>query len=121
MRILTSPAAGIFSRAFAVKGATVTGADISPELIKSRGTFSEEVNYLVASADKRTELKEKSFDAITIVLASKYQNLDGTFAECRRVLNTGGRLLPCLESSGVQNSQKSEWGFDDTAHTIPTR
>ncbi|MEK7170532.1 MAG: class I SAM-dependent methyltransferase [Patescibacteria group bacterium] len=106
---------GYFSRAFAAKGAGVTGADISPELIKKAREHSpKEINYLVAPADKLTGLKEKSFDAVTIVLAlQNIQNLDGTLAECRRVLDKCGRLLLVLNHPAFRIPKKSEWGFDE--------
>jgi len=106
---------GYFSRAFAAKGAKVTGADISSELIaKAREYSSGNITYLTAPADKLIGLKEKSFDAVTIVLAlQNIQNLDGTLVECRRVLDKGGRLLLVLNHPAFRIPKKSEWGFDE--------
>ncbi|KKW11074.1 MAG: hypothetical protein UY50_C0021G0008 [Parcubacteria group bacterium GW2011_GWA2_49_9] len=110
---------GYFSRAFAGKGALVTGADISPELIKKAREHSpKEITYVVASADTLTTLKEKSFDVVTVVLAlQNIQHLDGTLAECRRVLDKGGRLLLVLNHPAFRIPKKSEWGFDEAKHT----
>ena len=106
---------GYFSRAFAEKGALVVGADISPELIKKAQAHSpKEIQYLVASADNLGLLKDKSFDAVVIVLAlQNIANIDGTLSESRRLLDAGGRLLLVLNHPAFRVPKQSEWGFDE--------
>lgn len=95
---------GYFARAFAENGATVTGCDVSAELIelaraplpsRRRPTALEPTKVLspvsssqfhVASSDKLLFAADSTVDIITIVLAlQNIENLSGTLAECSRV------------------------------------
>ena len=105
---------GFFSRAFAEAGATVTGADISPELIKiAQENSPKNIHFIVASADTLTGIVSGSFTKVSIVLAlQNITNLKGTIAECSRVLKPGGKLYVVLNHPTFRVPQKSDWGYD---------
>jgi ubiquinone/menaquinone biosynthesis C-methylase UbiE len=108
---------GFFSREFAKKGALVTGADISAELIAEAKKLSpKEITYYVTSADRLSFAKDGSFDAVTIVLAiQNIENMVGTFAEATRVLRMGGRLLLVVMHPAFRVPEHASWGFDEAA------
>jgi ubiquinone/menaquinone biosynthesis C-methylase UbiE len=112
---------GFFSRQFFEAGAVIDGCDISSELIgiAKQTTVSVELtkrlNFAVAPADK-LPYKNAEFDTATIVLAlQNIENLQGTIAECARVLKKGGRLFIVLNHPAFRIPKHSSWGFDDSA------
>lgn len=110
---------GFFARAFHKAGANVSGADISAELIEMARKHSEsEIEYQVASSDKLATFEDKSFDAITIVLAlQNIENLAGTLAETSRLLCDGGRLIVVLNHPAFRIPKHSSWVWDEDEKT----
>ena len=109
---------GYFSRAFAEKGATVIGYDISKELIelakKHSSKESKGIEYYAAPADNLSFVKNASTDAAVIILAiQNIENIAGTFAECARTLKFGGRLLVVLNHPAFRIPGRSSWEWDE--------
>lgn len=111
---------GYFSRAFAEKGATVTGCDISKELIDVAKTREpQNISYYAAPAEALpSETGSREFDVAVIVLA--LQNIEGlsqAFAEASRVLKSGGRFVIVLNHPAFRIPKKSSWEWDATTST----
>jgi ubiquinone/menaquinone biosynthesis C-methylase UbiE len=105
---------GFFAREFSAAGATVVGADVSVELVALAAERMPEIRFLVAPADNLNGVADSSFDAVTIILAiQNIENLGETFAECSRILKTGGRLLLVLNHPAFRIPKKTAWGFDE--------
>ncbi len=110
---------GYFAREFAQAGARVVGADIAQKLITEAKKLSPKtIQYYVAPADNLNFAKSGSFDAATIVLAvQNIKNIDGAFAEAKRVLKPGGRLVLVLMHPAFRIPGRTHWGFDDATNT----
>lgn len=110
---------GYFSRAFAKIGARVTGVDNSKKLIElAKKTASKNEEYYAWSADDLRSLKDASFDKATVVLTiQNIDNIHQVFAECRRVLKTGGRLYLVMNHPAFRIPKASDWGYDETTQT----
>ncbi len=105
---------GFFTREYAKSCAVVVGADISKELIEQAHALSPEIPFHVDPAHKLAFAKDKSFDAATIVLAiQNIENIDAVFAEAKRVLVPGGRLVLVMMHPAFRIPQRSAWGWDD--------
>lgn len=106
---------GYFSRAFHKKGASVSGCDISKELIQiAKENSSPEIEYFVAPSDNLKTVEPKSMDTVTIVLAlQNIEKLSETFRECARVLKVGGRLVFVLNHPAFRIPKRSSWGWDE--------
>ncbi len=106
---------GFFSRAYAAAGAAVVGADISRELIaRARELSPKSIAYHVAPAHRLAFAKDGEFDAAVVVLAiQNIENLSDVFAEARRVLSPGGRLVLVMMHPAFRIPKRSAWGWDD--------
>lgn len=106
---------GFFSREFAAAGAEVVASDLAQSLITHAKKLSgKTVQYYVAPADNLNFTKSGLFDAATIVLAiQNIKNIDGTFAEAKRVLKPGGKLVMVLMHPAFRIPGHSSWGFDE--------
>ncbi len=109
---------GFFSHAFAAHGATVTGVDISPELIEiARKHAGHTEDFYISSADNLSKFKEKSFDASACVLAMQnIEKMPQTLKEVGRILKEKGKLVLVLNHPSFRIPGKSAWGFDDKAN-----
>lgn len=107
---------GFFSRALAEKGASVLGADISPELIKfAQSKAGTNEKYFVIPADKMAdEITSNKFDKALIVLAlQNIENLNGAVMQIARALKKEGKLFIVLNHPSFRNPKKADWGFDE--------
>jgi len=106
---------GFFSRAFADKGATVVGADISKELIGlARKHPSQRVSFDVAPADELAFAADASFDKAVIVLAlQNIENFGGALNAASRILKKGGRLFLVLNHPAFRVPKNSTWEWDE--------
>ncbi|MBI4311440.1 MAG: class I SAM-dependent methyltransferase [Chloroflexi bacterium] len=109
---------GVVSRALAKAGAEVTGVDLSPSLVRAaRERSGKAARYLVGDArDLRQVLPEAGvFD--TAVCALAVENIDPVepvFAECSRLLRTGGRLVVVTVHPAFRIPRQSNWGWDES-------
>jgi len=106
---------GYFARAFAENGATVFANDISPELIAAakKHASKKEVTYHVASSDSLSFMADASSDVVTIILAlQNIENIQGTMAECARVLKPGGKIVLVLNHPSFRIPQNSSWQWE---------
>ena len=112
---------GYFSRAFHQNGAKVIGYDISKELIslaleqeKKRKEGEEKIQFHVTPADSLPFLQNGTMDVVTILLAiQNIENVEGVFAECSRVLKSGGRMVLVINHPAFRIPQRSDWGWDE--------
>ena len=105
---------GFFAREFAKSGAKVLGADISPELIAKAKKAGGPILYKVTPANKLTFAKDKEFTAVVCVLAlQNIEDIKAVFAEVRRTLAPGGRLVVVLNHPAFRVLKRSSWGFDE--------
>ncbi|MEK7646188.1 MAG: methyltransferase domain-containing protein [Patescibacteria group bacterium] len=108
---------GYFARAFAEKGAEVTGADIAQELI----TFAQKnspasIQYHATPADKLGFAQNASFNKAVIVLAlQNIERLQETLAEAARVLKPGARLHIVLNHPAFRIPGNSSWAWDEAS------
>lgn len=105
---------GFFSGEFSMKGALVTGVDISPELISIAKRKYPAVDFFVSSAENLSFLESGFFDKITITLAiQNIENIKKVFDECYRVLKKDGELFIVMNHPAFRIPKKSFWGFDE--------
>ncbi len=117
---------GFFAREFAKMGPKVIGIDIAEELIlfakkatalggaTPTGGKVQNLEFFVTPADHIPMIKNKSVDAVTIILAlQNIENMAGVFAECSRVLKADGRLLLVLNHPAFRVPKASDWGWDE--------
>lgn len=107
---------GFFAREFAKTGARVIGVDVASELITFAKKNVPSAAFHVAPADAMPFVKTGSVSAATIILAlQNIENVDGVFAECRRVLALGGRLLLVMNHPAFRIPHHSAWQFEGSA------
>ena len=103
---------GVFSRALAQSGATVTGLDASSSLIaRARSYPAQGLRYLVRDAAQLQGLEP--MDAISAILC--LQNLEHLEAVCHaahQALKPGGRMLWVLNHPAFRIPRQSSWGFE---------
>jgi ubiquinone/menaquinone biosynthesis C-methylase UbiE len=112
---------GFFAAAFFNAGANVVGADVAPEMIaiartrvptEARG--GRALEYRVAPSDDMASVADGAASQAAIILA--VQNIDdvkGTFEECGRVLEDGGRLHVVMNHPAFRVPKRSAWGWDN--------
>jgi ubiquinone/menaquinone biosynthesis C-methylase UbiE len=107
---------GTFARAFAEKGAGVVGVDVGLELldIAEKKSDNPKVQYVLASADNLSKIKDKDFDVVTIVLAiQNMKNLDAVMGEVSGKLKEGGKLVLVINHPAFRIPQNSDWYYDE--------
>lgn len=106
---------GFFARAFNEEGATVTGTDISPELIElAKKKTPKEIDYHVSPASDLSFIPDHTIDSITIVLAiQNIEDVHQVLHECARVLKPNSRLLIVLTHPAFRVPQQSSWMWDE--------
>ncbi len=109
---------GFFTRKWRSAGASVVGADISKKLIETAKARSPEISFHATPAHKLAFAKDNSFSAVTIVLAiQNIENITDVFAEVRRVLKPGGRMLIVMNHPAFRIPKRTSWGFDEKEKT----
>lgn len=110
---------GFFSHAFAKAGATVTGADISSNLIeRAKQQGGERETFMVREAANLHDIADAAFDVATIVLAlQNIKELSKACEEASRVLETGGHLVLVLNHPCFRIPKGSSWGYDEKTKT----
>ncbi|RDI37245.1 class I SAM-dependent methyltransferase [Falsibacillus pallidus] len=88
-------AAGWYTRQLVLKGASVTAADISPEMINSsKKRIGETAKVICLDLSEKLPFDDNSFDFILSSLTLHYiKDWDKTFSEFQRILKPGGTLL----------------------------
>lgn len=110
---------GFFTRACALAGAAVTGADISPELIElARKQSSSSIPFHIAPAHELKFAAAGAFDTAFITLAvQNIRDLDSSFAEVCRVLGPNGRLVLVINHPTFRVLKHSSWEYDEKTNT----
>jgi ubiquinone/menaquinone biosynthesis C-methylase UbiE len=106
---------GYFCRLFAKKGATVSGVDVSPELIEKANQRSEglHIRYVVSPAEDLFSFAHQSQDIVVSVLATQnMRELDRVIAEVKRILKDNGRLILILNHPSFRVPQDSDWYYN---------
>jgi len=108
---------GYFARAFAKKGAHITGADVSTELIGlAKKKSPAKVSFHVTPSHDLSNIADARFDVITTVLAiQNIEKVKETFEEVSRVLAVGGRYILVLNHPAFRIPKKTSWGWDDVS------
>jgi len=106
--------AGYFCRKLAIKGAKVTGIDLSSKLIEIAKSKEKEellgINYCVGSLSNLKMLSSSSFDAVVSNMAlMDTLNLKKAIEEISRVLRNDGKLVFSISHPCFASSSKSEW------------
>lgn len=106
---------GFFARAFAAKGATVSGIDISPELIVLAQKKSVSgITYSVGSADDLSRFKNEQFHKAVIVLAiQNIEQVQRVFTEAVRVVKKDGTFHIVMNHPAFRIPKQSSWGYDE--------
>ena len=105
---------GYFTNEFSKKVKSVTGIDISPELIDLAKSKNTKVKYLVSDAQDIKVLSNNSFDKIFIILAiQNISNLLGVCKEASRLMKDGGQLFIVLNHPSFRIPKYSSWGYDE--------
>ena len=106
---------GFFAEQFAKKGADVIGIDIAPELIAiAKKNTHDKIKYFVGSADHMRDIADAGADKVSMVLAlQNMENAKKVFAECHRVLKSGGALYIVLNHPAFRVPHASSWGWDE--------
>ena len=108
---------GFFAEEIAHAGSTVTGCDISPELI-ALAEKKGKAKYLVTPAQDLSPFGDASFDVVLAVLTlQNMEKLDVVMKEVARVLKPDGRFLFILNHPVLRAPQQTAWGFDEKTKT----
>ncbi len=105
---------GFFVREYIKSGASISGTDISEELISiAKEKSPKDIELSVAPADK-LPFENSTFDKLSIVLAlQNIENTSGAFSEVSRVLKSKGHAYIVLNHPCFRIPKKSDWGFDE--------
>jgi len=105
---------GYFAKAFAKSGAEVIGVEISKKLVeRAKKTAGKNEKYFAGSADDLTFLKSGLADKAMIILAiQNFDNVHAVFAEAKRVLKPGGKLIIVMNHPAFRIPKHSSWEWD---------
>ena len=106
---------GFIARAFAKKGSSVTGLDISQELIaiaKNKGEAG--IVYRIESAEDLSAFPNEHFDKAVIVLAiQNIEHVQKVFGETVRVLKKDGSFHIVMNHPAFRIPKRSGWAYDE--------
>jgi SAM-dependent methyltransferase len=106
---------GYFTRSLAPEGASIIGADVSPELIALARGSSPKNTFHAAPIEKLSFGKDGEFDKAFCVLAlQNIEHLDEALKEIARVVKKEGEFIFVLNHPCFRIPKRSEWGFDET-------
>ena len=104
---------GFFAGALVQAGATVAGVDISKELIEKAKVNAPGATFHISPATSMPQIPDGWASQAVIVLA--IQNIEdarGVFAECSRMLSSGGRLHVIMNHPAFRIPKRTAWGWD---------
>ncbi len=107
---------GLFAHVFAKRAKSVSGFDISSELVSiaEREKGSNET-FKVALADESFPFDNSFFDIAYCILAlQNIKNIDKTFGEVTRVLKVGGKFVFVINHPSFRIPKEADWGFDES-------
>jgi len=106
---------GYISRALAEKGASVTGLDISPELVAiAQKKDGAGVTYRVGSAEDLSAFPNGYFHKAVIVLAiQNIEQVQKVFTETARVIQKDGTFHIVMNHPAFRIPKRSSWGYDE--------
>lgn len=104
---------GFFGNAFYELGATVTGTDVSPELIElARKNSPKPITFKVTPAAEQKMITNGSIDKVTIIEAiQNIEQAEQTLVEVARVLKPGGKVYIVMNHPAFRIPQGSQWGW----------
>lgn len=112
---------GFFSHNISSSGATVTGIDISPELIKLANTGGGDwekgkETFIVCSAESfSNQIGKDKFDvAISVLSIQNMENVSKVFLNINDSLKKGGKFIIVLNHPCFRIPKHSSWGFDES-------
>lgn len=109
---------GFFARAFAPQAKSLTGADLSPSLIKHAKERGGTISYHVADASQLSFANDASYDVAYCVLAlQNMEKLPEVLREVARVLTPSGRFVFILNHPAFRIPKRSMWGWDEQTKT----
>jgi ubiquinone/menaquinone biosynthesis C-methylase UbiE len=107
-------AGGAFSAELIVKGCSVVGADISPELIRMAKKNVPKGRFSVINAENMSSITEKDFDKAFIILSlQNIENAGKAISEIFRLLRDGGKLYVVLNHPCFRIPEFSDWEWTD--------
>lgn len=105
---------GFIARALAEKGASLTGIDISPELIAIAKKADARVTYVVGSAEDLSGFPPEHFDKTIIVLAiQNIAHAQKVFAEVARTIKHNGTFHIVMNHPAFRIPKRSSWAYDE--------
>ncbi|WP_044439132.1 class I SAM-dependent methyltransferase [Agreia bicolorata] len=103
--------AGPLTAALRDRGATVTGLDLSAEMIAlARRRLGEDADLRVGDISDPLPFADASFDEVTASLVLHYlEDWGPTLTEFRRILRPGGRLIASVDHPFVAYTFRQPW------------
>ena len=103
--------AGPLTAALRDRGATVTGLDLSAEMIAlARRRLGEDADLRVGDLSDPLPFADASFDEVTASLVLHYlEDWGPTLTEFRRILRPGGRLIASVDHPFVAYTFRQPW------------
>ena len=105
---------GVFSRALAENGASVTGVDASRTLVTTARKYPSKspIRYLDRDAAQIRDLGP--VEAISAILCiQNMEHLGEVCAACAHVLRPGGRMVWILNHPSFRIPRQTSWGFEE--------